>query len=1182
MASTFEKKFKTTETTKAAGAEVVSDPIELSPRSKDHVITVTADSSCTANVNVELEMSPDGNNWCPAVSRTVGSSGPSQTGDIIGNEESVKLTPDAGEFKNKHARGGLNFDVNGAVVTPDGTGARDLMHQHIATSKSFNYSQWFKTSEAPTTTYKPVLFRHGGYDNFENAKVIETDATSNTQNLCQSLTGHNSVYNGLFNVNSAAALLIESGSDAATFYGTSGDGLNYASETGIGKKLIGVWDPNENFSVSRWNYAKIDGSVIKASGFQRRGTIFQNSTQYMFPYYFDATYYRMSKQSMSMKLITYSNNDAAVKELRVAPLITQDTGGSFYSVLRSNPVITFTKRSDNTTFSVNFEEGYHTVLNYTAPTDITQGIPEANVEMYVNGHRVKINVTTESGTDYVAGAAPSDNLFYGDETYAYNTNWGGDGTLVYSTYFNSLQTAGSYINNHMDFRDRLLSQSDINTLYNNGKLLDFTTFPSNPPISMTGCIMAIDSDYPYYDLAAPSSMVGWTDVSGYGLILKQGWTYTPGRVYQLSLLTTGVGIMNQEAPALNDLFDTTSNLSISGWFKTDLDATGVLFSNTEGAAASGLKLDVNASDMTINFIATSAENIAINSDVNDGQWHHLVITKNNAATNQFTVYVDGAQVVQDTATISDTDLRGLNGLTLLSDGQNNAIATSPAATDASKLNSAISNWSVHSEVLSANAVKQLYSNGHVRNIKNLPSVTASAIKAWWQLADTTNPENDVSGQNIHLEYQDGVGAPLTAIQVDATEATLVEDSINGNAMTLSLTKSFNFTTNEWVSTADQDTALCLSFNGFEEQAEYFALWKCSQTIAGSVIDICDGEWHNVILSYRGKNDLAGDNVDPGDTVKFGPGPANNLAFNWAISYDGEPLTAIQDGSGADYIGGLNTLVTDTYSSTTYNVGFAIQDRHLKYETSNTEEEYKPHAQFSAGIHEVVGVDNNNAFQGYVDETSFHSDTWWVDQAGTSVITNTFNQEKPATIYGSTTALTNRGASTEYPVGVPYPLLNPEKLNTSGQASDIEGSNQYINPNRYDASTNPNGGLEGWWRWGDTPGDCSITINDARDHEASINARDIDAFGIVTADRQLMTSADSIFNADATASSGGGTTITFPQVKVEGVQTAICNLANINSPLLQFVRVKWTGAGSCDLGDGKGEAKICFTNRRKRR
>ena len=67
---------------------------------------------------------------------------------------------------------------------------------------------------------------------------------------------------------------------------------------------------------------------------------------------------------------------------------------------------------------------------------------------------------------------------------------------------------------------------------------------------------------------------------------------------------------------------------------------------------------------------------------------------------------------------------------------------------------------------------------------------------------------------------------------------------------------------------------------------------------------------------------------------------------------------------------MGDIVTDTYNSVSYNVGFAIYNRHMRYETSNTEEVYKPHAQFSAGIHEVTGIDNNTAFQGSVNETSF--------------------------------------------------------------------------------------------------------------------------------------------------------------------------------------------------------------------
>jgi hypothetical protein len=263
----------------------------------------------------------------------------------------------------------------------------------------------------------------------------------------------------------------------------------------------------------------------------------------------------------------------------------------------------------------------------------------------------------------------------------------------------------------------------------------------------------------------------------------------------------------------------------------------------------------------------------------------------------------------------------------------------------------------------------------------------------------------------------------------------------------------------------------------------------------------------------------------------------------------------------------------------YNVGFAIRDRHLKHTTSNTEEVYKPHAQFSSGILDSGGSDNVHAFQGNVDETSFHSDCWWVNEAGTAVVPNNFNGEKPATIYGNTTALSNRGAGKEYPSGAPYPLRNPEKLNTTGEVSDIQGTNQYINPDPFHSVTNSTGGLEGWWRWGDTSGDCSVTINDVKSHADGNNNNDLSAENLTTADVIDLTSSDSTYIASSTSSAGISTT--FPQVKLAAISAGL-QIFNIVSPVLQFLRVKWKGAGSVDLGSSKGEASIYYTNRTKRR
>lgn len=72
-----------------------------------------------------------------------------------------------------------------------------------------------------------------------------------------------------------------------------------------------------------------------------------------------------------------------------------------------------------------------------------------------------------------------------------------------------------------------------------------------------------------------------------------------------------------------------------------------------------------------------------------------------------------------------------------------------------------------------------------------------------------------------------------------------------------------------------------------------------------------------------------------------------------------------------------------------------------------------------------------------------------------------------------------------------------------------------------------------------------------------------------------TPAESIYNATLTASSGSTVLITFPQVIVSNLQVGICNLKQMVSPILKYLRVKFTGAGSCDLGENSVQAQINF-------
>ena len=1117
MSSDNKKIFTTQATSKGAGATVTSDVLAMPDNTHGHVLNVKADASCSGVVDVELEMSPDGTNWCPAVTRTVTATTTARDPQI-GNEEYVKLTPDAGEFKNKHARGGLNFDVNGAVVTPDGSGARDLMHQHISVDKSFNYSQWFKTSEAPTTTYKPVLFRHGGYDDFENLKVVQTDSNTTTQNLSKlnsedkaiELTGYSTTNNG---------------NDAIT-----GEGFDLTASQG-----------------SHINPFKVNSNLHNVSDTE---------------YYTDTTYLP------NIFLNTHNNSGMVVSCQIKLPSsnVSQDIATI---TLANGNYIQFRATFFTGNLTLRTIYGYNNGANEVYLEKNT-GTATANTWYHV-AWRAMLNPSGASNQYYT--------VFVRDGTHL--TAGGGNFTISTSSVNNTTHSSSAV--SSVEICNKRTGYNGLSTPV----VVDNLAFWQGSPYdgsSNRWDLMYANRNNPAADptiggckLTALFKMGDGPDDTLSPVVIKD--VVEPTSYRQMTPVTNSTGnsivtltssddpyvIEMEQFPAI---FDTSATSSISGWFKTT--DTGTLFSNTGGAAATGLKVDVSGSAITASYLSSSLST-SVSGTFNDGNWHHIVMTLSSGSQ---LIVVDNISSGTSNHTLVNDDLRGDNGFTLLGDGQENAGNTSAASTDASKLAASLSNWSFHTETISTEGIAQLYSNGHVRNIKNLPSVSASNILHWWKVSSTTNPEED-SGGAVALTYQDGASAALTTKVVDATGPVLVEDTINGNAMTLSLTKSFNFTTKEWVSTADQDTALCLSFNGFEEQAEHVALWKCSQTIAGSTIDICDGGWHNVILSYRGNNDLAGNNVAEGDTVKFGPGPAQSLPFNWCMSFDGQPLTAIKDGSGADYIDGLGTIVTDTYNSVSYNVGFAIHNRHMRYETSNTEEVYKPHAQFSAGIHEVTGVDNNTAFQGSVDETSFHSDCWWVDQAGTSVITNTFNQEKPATIYGSTTALTDRGTGTKYPEGVPYPLTSPDEIGSA------RGGNQWINPYRkgeIQEDTNVSiGGVEGWWRWGDTPGDCSVTINDVKDHNDSINARDIDAFGIVTADRvDMSTASESIYNENITGSSvTGSLTVTFPQVVVSGIQASICNIKQMVSPVLKYLRVKFTGAGSCDLGANSVQAQINF-------
>lgn len=193
MSSNDHKKFKTEATQKTStDTEVISDTVLLPPYSTDHVLTVTAPSSTaglTGQVDVELEMSPDGENWCPAQTETItAGSGGTATGGVSAedaNLNAVSTLPDPNSATptytytgNKFALGSKSYDDSGNELDINNSngGTKDFMHQLMSKDKPFNYSLWLKTktdTQPFADDYTPVIFRHGGKDKFTNLKTVE-------------------------------------------------------------------------------------------------------------------------------------------------------------------------------------------------------------------------------------------------------------------------------------------------------------------------------------------------------------------------------------------------------------------------------------------------------------------------------------------------------------------------------------------------------------------------------------------------------------------------------------------------------------------------------------------------------------------------------------------------------------------------------------------------------------------------------------------------------------------------------------------------------------------------------------------------------------------------------------------------------------------------------------------------
>ncbi|QDP61679.1 MAG: hypothetical protein Unbinned8261contig1001_52 [Prokaryotic dsDNA virus sp.] len=55
---------------------------------------------------------------------------------------------------------------------------------------------------------------------------------------------------------------------------------------------------------------------------------------------------------------------------------------------------------------------------------------------------------------------------------------------------------------------------------------------------------------------------------------------------------------------------------------------------------------------------------------------------------------------------------------------------------------------------------------------------------------------------------------------------------------------------------------------------------------------------------------------------------------------------------------------------------------------------------------------------------------------------------------------------------------------------------------------------------------------------------------------------------------------YDKVEVTSVTASTMEIKDIKSAMPQYIRIKWTGAGTCDLGDDKCKAELWFKLRKR--
>ena len=328
-----------------------------------------------------------------------------------------------------------------------------------------------------------------------------------------------------------------------------------------------------------------------------------------------------------------------------------------------------------------------------------------------------------------------------------------------------------------------------------------------------------------------------------------------------------------------------TEMSLSIWFNLDTAAinkglisdytyptTGHFALFTKGVLGNNYSLRLAMKDGG----AAYERNIS-NRPFTAGQWHNLVMTYANSTIN---FYIDGKSAASSSQQTTPS-----------------SFANSTATLDIGKYSSLewdglISNAQIWDTALSSTEVQTLYNYGSpIRTLANIPQ--NSNLQGWWKLDDSatfdsstntwTIPDdstNSNTGTSFNMSQANLVQSDLSftsnyspyALDFDAASSDYIDC---GNSLNLS-NSTTPYSISLWLKTTSTGTYMLVAkqknstpFNGYNfylsSNQIYFHLGTLNlnsyiQGYTNALSEISNGNWHHLVLTYNGNQDISGFNI----------------------------------------------------------------------------------------------------------------------------------------------------------------------------------------------------------------------------------------------------------------------------------------------------------------------------------